>query len=80
MINRSNIFGYPGPKGDSAYRVAVKNGYIGSESDWLATLVGAQGPTGATGPLGSPMSVWVGTQVAYEALGAWDDDTIYFVI
>lgn len=27
-----------GEKGDSAYQVAVKNGFIGSEKDWLATL------------------------------------------
>lgn len=30
--------GFKGEKGDSAYRVAVNNGFIGTEKDWLATL------------------------------------------
>lgn len=30
--------GFKGEKGDSAYRVAVNNGFIGTERDWLATL------------------------------------------
>lgn len=30
--------GFKGEKGDSAYQVAVKNGFIGTEKDWLATL------------------------------------------
>lgn len=27
-----------GPQGDSAYQVAVKNGYTGTEVEWLAVL------------------------------------------
>jgi acid stress-induced BolA-like protein IbaG/YrbA len=38
-------------KGDSAYQVAVRNGFIGTEEEWLATLVGPQGPQG---PKGNP--------------------------
>lgn len=30
--------GWLGPRGYSAYEVAVKNGYVGSEKDWLAQL------------------------------------------
>lgn len=30
--------GFKGEKGDSAYQIAVKNGFIGTESDWLATI------------------------------------------
>lgn len=30
--------GFKGEKGDSAYEVALKNGFIGTEQDWLATL------------------------------------------
>jgi hypothetical protein len=50
-----------GPKGDagldgapgmSAYDTAVQDGYIGTEDEWLATLVGPQGPQGAQGPVG----------------------------
>lgn len=29
---------YKGEKGDSAYQVAVKNGFQGTESQWLSTL------------------------------------------
>lgn len=35
-----------GPQGKSAYQVAVDNGFTGSEEEWLATLVGPQGPPG----------------------------------
>ena len=51
-----NIFGYPGPKGDSAYRVAVKNGFIGSEEDWKNSLKGSKGDAGPAG------TVMVGSQ------------------
>lgn len=42
-----------GAEGDSAYEVAVNNGFVGTESQWLASLVGPQGPTGATGATGA---------------------------
>lgn len=38
-----------GPAGKSAYDIAVKNGFIGSESEWLDSLVGPAGDgTGGT--------------------------------
>lgn len=43
--------GQPGKDGDSAYQVAVKNGYQGTESQWLASL---RGPEGPQGPQGEP--------------------------
>jgi hypothetical protein len=36
--------------GKSAYEVAVANGYVGTQSAWLLSLVGPVGPTGPTGP------------------------------
>lgn len=36
----------------SAYAIAVKNGFEGSEEEWLASLVGPQGPKGETGETG----------------------------
>jgi len=39
-------------KGDSAYDVAVANGYTGTESEWLATLVGATGTSPSIGTNG----------------------------
>ena len=47
-----------GLKGSSAYEIAVKNGFEGTESEWLKSLEGApgstgpKGDTGATGPEG----------------------------
>lgn len=41
-----------GPDGRSAYEVAVAEGFSGSEADWLASLIGPIGPTGAQGPKG----------------------------
>lgn len=36
----------------SAYGIAVKHGYAGSEEEWLLSLVGPQGPAGPVGPVG----------------------------
>lgn len=44
--------GATGADGPSAYQLAVAGGFTGTETEWLATLVGPQGPTGATGPTG----------------------------
>ena len=38
--------------GKSAYEVAVVNGFIGTEAEWLTSLVGPQGLTGPAGPQG----------------------------
>lgn len=35
-----------GFQGDSAYDVAVKNGFTGTVEDWLASLKGEDGPPG----------------------------------
>lgn len=35
--------------GSSAYQTALKNGFIGTESEWLLSLVGAQGIQGNAG-------------------------------
>ena len=37
------LMGVAACAGDSAYEVAVKNGYKGTEADWLATLQGLDG-------------------------------------
>lgn len=44
--------GPAGPKGDSAYQVAVANGFVGSESEWIASLKGPKGDPGQTGSQG----------------------------
>ena len=47
--------GEPGPKGDpgrdgkSAYDISVENGFVGTESEWLESLKGADGANGTDG-------------------------------
>lgn len=41
--------GVPGEDGASAYEIAVVNGFIGTELQWLASLVGPQGDQGVSG-------------------------------
>ncbi|MFD7508113.1 hypothetical protein ACFV5N_02015 [Streptomyces sp. NPDC059853] len=43
---------YIAVRGASAYEVAVAEGYTGSVTDWLASLVGPVGPRGERGPEG----------------------------
>jgi len=45
--------GPQGANGLSAYQVAVANGFIGTQTQWLASLVGSQGPQGIQGPAGN---------------------------
>ena len=44
--------GQKGEDGKSAYEIAVENGYEGSETEWLASLKGADGQDGAPGAPG----------------------------
>lgn len=41
--------GAQGADGLSAYEIAVANGFVGTELEWLASLEGPQGPAGADG-------------------------------
>lgn len=56
-----------GPEGKSAYRVAVDNGFVGTEEEWLDSLVGATGPRG---PRGYPTEV-VNTRYGGGTTAAW---------
>jgi hypothetical protein len=44
----------PGTASKSAYVIAVENGFTGTESQWLASLVGAEGAAGSDGADGAP--------------------------
>ena len=41
-----------GPPGLSAYEIAVKQGFKGSEAEWVENLQGEAGPIGPQGPKG----------------------------
>lgn len=45
--------GPAGPEGLSAYEVAVANGFVGTEAQWLASLEGPQGEPGLSGGMDS---------------------------
>lgn len=49
-----------GPTGLSAYEVALLEGFIGTEQDWLASLVGAAGTSGGsyTHSQGATSTTW----------------------
>ena len=47
--------GEPGPQGDpgdSAYQIALNNGFTGTQQEWLNTLKGPKGDTGPQGQVG----------------------------
>lgn len=44
--------GGSGNDGASAYEIAVANGFVGTEVEWLASLQGEDGADGAQGPQG----------------------------
>jgi hypothetical protein len=46
--------GGAGADGASAYEVAVANGFVGTEVEWLASLVGPDGSQGLQGIQGAP--------------------------
>lgn len=50
--------GERGPDGRSAYEVAVAGGFIGTESQWLASLHGTDGTDGESGLLDWSKSEW----------------------
>ena len=50
--------------GKSAYAIAVDNGFVGTEAEWLTSLVGADGAAGPSGVVAaaSPITYNSGTQ------------------
>lgn len=46
--------GTQGPPGESAYEIAVDNGFTGTEQEWLASLKGPPGKDGEKGKAGPP--------------------------
>lgn len=38
-----NYIDIPALRGESAYNIAVKNGFVGTEAEWLDSLIGENG-------------------------------------
>ena len=47
-LNNGELGGGSGTAGKSAYEIAVDNGFVGTETEWLESLKGAKGTNGAT--------------------------------
>lgn len=45
--------GTQGPDGKSAYQLAVEGGFVGTQEEWLISLIGPRGPKGDTGKNGT---------------------------
>ena len=67
--------GDPGKDGKSAYEVAVKNGYSGSEQQWIESLVGRPGDTPYIGGNGNWFVGAVDTGVRAGAITSYNDLT-----
>lgn len=59
-----------GPAGESAYDVAVRNGFVGTEAQWLAQWVATDGSITRVVSL---------TQAAYNLLSPPDPQTLYVI-
>jgi hypothetical protein len=62
---------------DSAYEIAKINGFTGTETQWLLSLVGPTGPTGptgATGPTGLTGAMYPVTISTLAPTGGNDGD------
>lgn len=68
MLGETGDKGAAGSDGKSAYQIAVENGFKGSETEWLATLIatkGFRGEQGETGESGAQGSAGVDVKNAY---------------
>ena len=50
---KDGIDGAPGTDGKSAYEIAIANGFIGTEAEWLESLRGSDGKDGEQSPPGN---------------------------
>ncbi|ETT58187.1 collagen-like protein [Paenibacillus sp. FSL H8-0457] len=54
VLGPDGFTGAGGIEGPSAYNIAVKQGYSGSEKEWLDSLIGPKGEAGQQGEKGEP--------------------------
>ena len=61
-IDNGELSGGSGTAGKSAYEIAVDNGFVGTEAEWLESLKGADGDNGITPHIDSVTKNWhIGT-------------------
>lgn len=70
-----DLEGEQGDPGKSAYQIAVENGFVGTEAEWLASLQGPQGTPGSAPQAyvheqGPPSATWTITHnLGYRPAG-----------
>ena len=69
--------GANGSDGPSAFRVAQNAGFSGTETQWLATLVGSQGVAGPVGPTGVQGDIGPAGPAGLNWKSAWSSTTNY---
>lgn len=74
-----------GPEGESAYGLAVRNGYEGTEAEWIDSLHGSKGDPGAGGlaasvRIGSVRTAPAGTEASVTNAGTEREAVLDFVI
>lgn len=65
--------GQDGLNGKSAYEIAVANGYVGSEDDWLLSLKGRDGSPGRDGRNGLSAYELADGELEFGTVGKWLD-------
>lgn len=69
-----------GANGLSAYEIAVNNGFVGTEVEWLVSLQGADGADGKTAFESAQDGGYTGTEAQFNAdlakAGVWSKDTV----
>lgn len=65
---KDGVNGQNGSDGKSAYEIAVENGFVGSEADWIASLQGSDGVNGSDGKDGVDGTISDLTSTALDLL------------
>lgn len=74
-----DLSGNQGIQGESAYEIAVDNGYTGTEAEWLESLIGEKGDT-ATVTVGTVTTGEAGSEASVTNSGTENDAILDFVI
>ena len=65
-LGANRATGGTGVDGKSAYQIAIKHGFVGTEQEWLASLVGPKGDHGEQGPVGPQGQPGLDGKSAYQ--------------
>lgn len=78
--------GNDGNDGKSAYQIAIDNGFVGTEQEWLESLKGADGSDGTAADVSGKIDNGGGvakevalTKAEYNALATKEQDTLYII-